>query len=597
MNKYTIIPSSLEFKSAPFVDQEISLSLTQQSQEITEYDRSQSISLAQLYDDERQACTIFRPTFKVNYLYSNTYIGTTRYVPFVNNLYYTDPIVSKSNNIWKGFPQYYEFDFFRPDISDQHIRYQAKSAYTYNWTYYISYAHKNNYDKDLYYNLNGTSLNWKALEGIPFYINNALQNGSNVIAFQCVAPHGLTVGEYVELSFNYNGIKLFQVYSLGNGQFGSNINVFNIYNVGYTGATFANKVTGTFKRVIDPEIILETKSKYYVREHKILTNVGDCVMTKNAFEKNVFNEEKKFEYSSITPNNISRVSQKTSSNSYNITVNYDLNINNLLDNQKRPISELFLTIINKGYTGYFNKPTNGVGLKQGWEFNLTKTSNFWWDATNLNSNTNILTSSYTLTSGVTKTFYYNQNLMSGDTIDGDFCEWNNFEQIERVISKYQHKITYNYNWFSLSSTIQDPNNSYGYFYRPHNEIPIREFSNYIEESDNEDLLDLPDYAYYSTLNTSFRWRDLYSYGFISNDGVGLDYPFLNNCHYPFINTIFRITPENYNIPSDYGTTTNPNDIDNYQGGKVPANIDIISQPLVDGCDALGVIFAQATKET
>ena len=55
MDKYTIIPSSLEFKSAPFVDQEISLSLTQQSQEITEYDRSQSISLAQLYDDERQA--------------------------------------------------------------------------------------------------------------------------------------------------------------------------------------------------------------------------------------------------------------------------------------------------------------------------------------------------------------------------------------------------------------------------------------------------------------------------------------------------------------------------------------------------------------
>ena len=364
MNKYTIIPSSLEFKSAPFVDQEISLSLTQQSQEITEYDRSQSISLAQLYDDERQACTIFRPTFKVNYLYSNTYTGTTRYVPFVNNLYYTDPIVSKSNNIWKGFPQYYEFDFFRPDISDQHIRYQAKSAYTYNWTYYISYAHKNNYDKDLYYNLNGTSLNWKASEGIPFYINNALQNGSNVIAFQCVAPHGLTVGEYVELSFNYNGIKLFQVYSFGNGQFGSNINVFNIYNVGYTGATFANKVTGTFKRVIDPEIILETKSKYYVREHKILTNVGDCVMTKNAFEKNVFNEEKKFEYSSITPNNVSRVSQKTSSNSYNITVNYDLNINNLLDNQKRPISELFLTIINKGYTGYFNRPTNGVGLNK-----------------------------------------------------------------------------------------------------------------------------------------------------------------------------------------------------------------------------------------
>ena len=564
MNKYTIIPSSLEFKSAPFVDQEISLSLTQQSQEITEYDRSQSISLAQLYDDERQACTIFRPTFKVNYLYSNTYTGTTRYVPFVNNLYYTDPIVSKSNNIWKGFPQYYEFDFFRPDISDQHIRYQAKSAYTYNWTYYISYAHKNNYDKDLYYNLNGTSLNWKASEGIPFYINNALQNGSNVIAFQCVAPHGLTVGEYVELSFNYNGIKLFQVYSLGNGQFGSNINVFNIYNVGYTGATFANKVTGTFKRVIDPEIILETKSKYYVREHKILTNVGDCVMTKNAFEKNVFNEEKKFEYSSITPNNVSRVSQKTSSNSYNITVNYDLNINNLLDNQKRPISELFLTVINKGYTGYFNRPTNGVGLKQGWEFNLTKTSNFWWDATNLNSNTNILTSSYTLTSGVTKTFYYNQNLMSGDTIDGDFCEWNDYEQLERVVSPYYHKLKFNQTIFQTTSISNT--NAPGYYYEPHTPMTIRVFSDYVETGDIQFVDGVPSYAYFSNSDQQFRWRDLYGYGFIDNLGRGVDYPFLNLAQYPFKNVQFRLIPEGINYNSAL------------LGVPFPV------KPLIDGCE-------------
>jgi hypothetical protein len=564
LNKYTIIPSSLEFKSAPFVDQEISLSLTQQSQEITEYDRSQSISLAQLYDDERQACTIFRPTFKVNYLYSNTYTGTTRYVPFVNNLYYTDPIVSKSNNIWKGFPQYYEFDFFRPDISDQHIRYQAKSAYTYNWTYYISYAHKNNYDKDLYYNLNGTSLNWKASEGIPFYINNALQNGSNVIAFQCVAPHGLTVGEYVELSFNYNGIKLFQVYSLGNGQFGSNINVFNIYNVGYTGATFANKVTGTFKRVIDPEIILETKSKYYVREHKILTNVGDCVMTKNAFEKNVFNEEKKFEYSSITPNNVSRVSQKTSSNSYNITVNYDLNINNLLDNQKRPISELFLTIINKGYTGYFNKPTNGVGLKQGWEFNLTKTSNFWWSETNLNSNTNILTSSYTLTSGVTKTFYYNQNLMSGDTIDGDFCEWNDYEQLERVVSPYYHKLKYNQNIFQTTSVTST--NAPGFYYEPHTPMTIRVFSDYVETGDIQFVDGVPSYAYFSNSDQQFRWRDLYGYGFIDNLGRGVDYPFLNRAQYPFKDVQFRLIPEGINYNSAI------------LGVPFPV------KPLIDGCE-------------
>ena len=231
MNKYTIIPGSLQYKSAPFVDQEISLSLEQQSQQITEYDRSQSISLAQIYDDERQSSTTFRPTFKVNYLYSNTFTGTTDYIPFRNNLYYVDPITSKSNGIWKGFPQYYEFDFFRPDVKDQHFRYQSKSAYTYNWTYYISYAHRNNYDKILYYDLNGTTLTWTASEGIPFFINNSVQNGSNVVAFQCIAPHGLSVGEYVELSFSYNNNNLFQVYSLGNGLLNSEEYIFNIYNV------------------------------------------------------------------------------------------------------------------------------------------------------------------------------------------------------------------------------------------------------------------------------------------------------------------------------------------------------------------------------
>jgi hypothetical protein len=564
MNKYTIIPSSQQYKSAPFVDQEISISLEQQSQQITEYDRSQSISLAQIYDNERQSCTIFRPTFKVNYLYANTYVGTTNYVPFLDRLYYVNPEQSIVNNIWKGFPQYYEFDFYRPDVTDQHIRYQSKSAYTYNWTYYVSYAHQNNYSKQLSYDLDGTSLTWIASQGIPFFIKNSVQNGNNVISFQCVSPHGLSVGEYVEISFNYDNINLFQVYSLGNGLLGSDTHIFNIYNVGYTGATFANEVTGTFRRVINSDNIEETKSKYYVREHKIITNLDDCVMTKNGFEKNVFNEEKKFEYSSITPNKVSRVSQKTSSNSYNITVKYDLDLNNILDNQKRPVSELFLTIINKGYTGYFNKPTNGVGLKQGWEFNLTKTSNFWWDDTNLSSNTNILTSSYTLTSGATKTFYYNQNLMSGDTIDGDFCEWNDYEQLERVVSPYYHKLKYNQNVFQI--TQSSDTNAPGFYYEPHTSMTIRVFSDYVETGDVQFIDGIPSYAYFSNSDQEFRWRDLYGYGFIDNLDRGVDYPFLNFAQYPFKNVQFRLIPEGINYNSDL------------LGVPFPV------KPLIDGCE-------------
>jgi hypothetical protein len=449
-------------------------------------------------------------------------------------------------------------------VTDQHIRYQSKSAYTYNWTYYVSYAYQNNYSKQLSYDLDGTSLTWIASQGIPFFIQNSVQNGNNVISFQCISPHGLSVGEYVELSFNYDNINLFQVYSLGNGLLGSDTHIFNIYNVGYTGATFANKVTGTFRRVINSDNIEETKSKYYVREHKIITNLDDCVMTKNGFEKNVFNEERKFEYSSITPNKVSRISQKTSSNSYNITVKYDLDLNNILDNQKRPVSELFLTIINKGYTGYFNKPTNGVGLKQGWEFNLTKGSNFWWDDTNLGSNTNILTSGYTLTSGATKTFYYNQNLMSGDTIDGDFCEWNDYEQLERVVSPYYHKLKYNQNVFQI--TQSSDTNAPGFYYEPHTPMTIRVFSDYVETGDLQFIDGIPSYAYFSNSDQEFRWRDLYGYGFIDNLDRGVDYPFLNFAQYPFKNVQFRLIPEGINYNSDL------------LGVPFPV------KPLIDGCE-------------
>ena len=368
----------------------------------------------------------------------------------------------------------------------------------------------------------------------------------------------------MELSFNYNRINLFQVYSLGNGLLDSDEYVFNIYNVGYTGTTFANGVTGTFKRVINSDNILETKSKYYIREHKILTNLEDCIITKNGFEKNVFNEDRKFEFSSITPNRVSRISQKTSSNSYNITIARDIDLNNVIDNQKRPVSELFLTTINKGYTGYFNEPTNGVGLKQGWRFNLTNTSNFWWDSTNLNSNTNVLTSSYTLTSGVTKTFYYNQNLMSGDTIDGDFCEWNDYEQLERVVSPYYHKIRYNQNVFQITQDVTT--NPPGFYYEPHTPMTIRVFSDYVETGDLQFIDGIPNYAYFSNSDQQFRWRDLYGYGFIDNLNRGVDYPFLNFTQYPFKATQFRLIPEGIN----------------YNSGLLGVQYPV--KPLIDGCE-------------
>jgi hypothetical protein len=565
MNKFTLIPSGQRYKGAPSIDEEVSVTLQEQSQQLTEYERSQTINLAQVYDDERQICTVFRPTFKVTYLYDNVYDGVTNYQPFEYNLYYTDPSRSKQSGIWKGFPQYYEFDFYRPNVTDYHFSYKAKSAYTYNWMYYITYPYKNDYDKQLqYYSTDDNNITWVASQGIPFTILNTTQNGNGIISFICISPHGLTPGEYVELSLTYRDSNIFQVDSLGNGKFGSDVHIFNVFNIGYTGSTFNNGVEGTFKRVINPDNLEETKSKYYVKQYKFLTNIEDLAMTKAGFEKNVFGENKKIEFSSITPNLVTRISQKNSSNTYDVTSNYDLNLVNLLDNQKRPINEISLTIINKGYSGYFNQPFNRIGIKQGWEFNLTKTTNPWWDLNNEKSNSNVLTSDYTLTNGATKTFFYNLDLKKDDVMDGDFCEWNDYEQIERVVSPYYHKIKFNQSVFQTTDNYST--NSPGYYYKPHNSMTLRVFSDYIETGELETIDATPSWAFYSQTDQQFRWRDLYTYGFIDNLGRGVDYPFLNTAQYPYTNVVFRLIPEgiNYN--------------DNLQGFGVSV------KPLVDECE-------------
>ena len=564
MNNYTIIPSNLKFKSAPFIDSQITVSIEEKQQEITEYARSQTISLAQVYDDERQRCTVFRPTFKLSYLYSNVYTGTTEYIPFRNFLYYVDPEVSTVSNIWKGFPQYYEFDFFRPDVKDQHFSYKSKSALTYNWTYYFTYASENQFNKQLTYYSNNTPINWVAGDGIPFEILNSEQNGNDIISFQCIAPHGLLPNEYVELSFSYKNNNIFQVYSLGNGLVESSPFIFNILNIGFTGNTFNNGTRGTFKRIINPDNLNETKSKYYIRRMKVLTNSEEVIPAKAGFEKNVFIEEKKFEFSSITPNKVSRISQKTSSNAYTFTSAIDLDFSNLRDNQGRPVSELFLTVVNKGYSGYFNQPNNGIGLKQGWEFNLSKTINPWWDLNNSQSNTSIQTSGYTLSSGVTKTFTYNLDLKRDDLIDGDFCEWNDYEQLERVISPYYHKIKFNQTVFQ--TTNNSDTNSPGYYYQPHTKMTLRVFSDYIETGNIADIVGIPSWAYYSAQDRQFRWRDLYTYGFLDTFERGVDYPFFNSAHYPFENYVFRLIPE--------GVTYN----------EMLLGVDEPIKPLIDECE-------------
>ena len=390
MSDFTIIPSRLQFKSAPSIDQQVNLELSQTQEELTQFVRNTSLNLSQLYDDERQTSEVFRPTFKLQYLYDNTLTGTTEYIPFLNNLYYVNPEQSSVSSVWRGYPQYYEFDFFRPRITDYHFDYSPESAYTYNWTYYLTYPSTNDGSVTMQGTYSGQTIQWNAEEGIPFIISSSSEGGFNIISFQCLMSHGLVPFESVELSFDYDGDTIFEVLSLGNDRYESSDFVFNIINPGYTGNTFFNGRMGTFKRVSNPSN-LETRSKYYVRKNRVLFTQNEVDVTKTGFELNPFNNQKKLEFSSITPNQQTRVSMKTSSNTYDVTLKKELILSGITDNRNRPVGEIFLSVVNKGYTGYFNKSFNGVGLKRGWGFNLTKDVSTWWS-----DNTNIILQIYLL---------------------------------------------------------------------------------------------------------------------------------------------------------------------------------------------------------
>lgn len=568
------------------------------TKENVEFDRNVNVNLNDLFDRERQLSTNFRPTCKFSILFKNSYTGFSYYDKFQNQLYYTDEYTNADQNcppnpsvLWKGFPQYNEFDFIRNDYNvpgytqppNNHITFVSKSASTYNWNHFVSYAFENNSNKKMMAidSVTKQQMQWVVSDGIPFVIFRSMSNGMGLISFRCPVKHNLKPGEFAKFNFTYNSVDTFQVYSVGTGLPGSEFYTFNIIDIGFIGV-FNNNRIGTFKRVINIQIPDETTSKYYVRRHKILTNPEDAALVKAGFDQNIFGVKRKYESSGLTPNHISRVSTKEGGQSYTLSFNKDIDINKLIDNQKRPISELFFTVLWKGYFGYMfgqqtETTTHPIGMKQGYDFNLPLDESVsysypspWWNLNNTLSNTNFSLGSYT-NPPFNVSFTYNNSFKINDTLDGDFCEWNDSEQLERVVSEIFHKLTYNPGVFNIIGATTDLlENPLGYYYKPHNKLTIRGFSDYIETGNPQNVVGIPNYAYFSTSQNLFIWRDLYTYGFIDNKNNGVDYPFFNGTQYPYGSYEFRIIPE--------GT--------NYIESNINLNASIYGteQPIIDNCE-------------
>ena len=546
-----IVRGEDRFAGASNTDIQVNVDLQSQKKNIIEGDRSVIVNLEERFDVERQRSTKFRIAGKIVNIFNNTISGATNYVPFRDSLYYLDAFntITNGSTLWKGYPQYDEFTFYRTRGIEGHVELVNKSASTYNWTTYVTYPKSKKTDQYLKHSVifdSGTSVNnFVVTEGVPYYILNTQNSGKNLITFYCGFKHNLKLGDWIKTKNEIDGKRYFEVYSLGDDSFGNDDTVFSIFNYGFEDTLFGNYATGNFKRVSDINNIDETTSEYYVRVHGVLTNVTNSDLTKLGFERNPFRVEKQLEYSGLTPNNQQRTSIKDGTTTVGFSFDEDINISGLKDNLDRPLTELFVTVLNKGYMGWFNNPyvpNNTTGIQVGWDLNFKDNEiDDWWSINNVFNRDSIETLYYDLNG---ERFYYNANLSKGDELMGGVCEFNHYEQIETVLSEINHKISYNPQIFDNNSENILPE---GYTYRPHYSVPIRVYSDYIETGDRDTVDLVPDYSFFSKNDNQWRWRDLYPYGYIDTDGNGLNNPFINGYHYPFKEIIFLLTPMKRNI--------------------------------------------------
>jgi len=565
-----IVKGSERFAGSPDDDMVLPLQLTQSEQQKIEGDRTTLLNIEERFNHERQISTKFRLVGKITHIFDNSITGKTSYTPFTNTLSYTNAINLKINNPqpnsidWQGYPQYDEFTFFRTKGIQNHVDYLPKSAGTYNWSIYVTYPSSNDGNQQMEYTDDEfqTVNNFVVSDGIPYVVKNRVENGKKLISLYCGYKHNVNPGEWVYLKNPVDGKHIFEVYSVGDSAYGNEDKVLNIFDFGYTGTGFNNQVTGNLKRIISLNNTGETMSRYYVRKHTVLTEPKNVDLHRMGFENNPFKKVQKLEYSALTPDNQQRISTVNGNQTFGFSIDRDIDIIGITDNQDRPISELFVTIINKGYMGWFNRPwiNSNSALEVGWDFNFKNSvMDSWWYKDNPNNKDNIPYDNYQISN---IDFYYNRDLQIGDEIKGDICEWNDYDQKEVMLSKLSHKLSYNSD--IIKGTIEGiAARPLGYSYNPHYSIQIRGISDYIETGQQDKVDDIPDYSFYSENNGEWRWRDFYQYGYIDTNGNGVNHPFLNNRHYPFSDIIFLLSP-----------ITKNNNVFN----------DIIFSPITDNCE-------------
>jgi hypothetical protein len=96
----------------------------------------------------------------------------------------------------------------------------------------------------------------------------------------------------------------------------------------------------------------------------------------------------------------------------------------------------------------------------------------------------------------------------------------------------------------ICNTTDIQSNHMRFGYNPFHHVPIRKFSNNIEEWDI--YFGIPNYAVYSEKYQTYRWRHILEIGYFEAGGNGIDFPYMNDAFYVFSHTLFNV--KNYSSP-------------------------------------------------
>ena len=543
--KREIILPSKRYANAD--EQELSINLNLETSEslLRIGDRDIILDVAKLYDDERNRSVNYKIFGKMNMVFRNMYSGNTEYDYLKERLYL---VGDGSNNDFTGFIPYDEFAFLRRDLyrqtttiptgttlggeyspttsyvgSTDHTTITTMNAPYQNWNIYLSYVYTGDTQYPMKYSLSGgTTYEFIASDGIPFRVTV----NAKTFTLTSPVPHGLKNGEYVIINN-----KPYYVNSTGNEIYDSENYVIVLNKSQFTtdeSDTLIESLIVTGKRCLDRNNIAGSTSTYYVRKHKTLTDIGDYILDNVGFENPIFEHERKLLVENYKGTNDFLV-ERNRPESVLFDFKEPFVLSGLKNNLGFTPTEVFITTIFRNGNGYFDYPP-----KVGYKFNFHDT----WVDEHFDGNTSkektisgvtFTNSGYTFTSGAT--------LPIGSELIGDFVEYNKKELKERVVSGTFHKI-YNptklFDYGQTDDTIYSgatETNPIGLYYQAHHRVKLRELSPYLETAKTNQIYNLPENTVYDSDEGVWRWRDLYSHGYVDADGFGTNFPYVNNIHY------------------------------------------------------------------